>query len=366
MKESKIDKVHALVASSGGWGSVYSAYPSLNECFNKPNKEYPCPKTGDGKTKFSFFRRNAQISGGAFHRDFGALPDGIEVISWYEGVSKSKALDIIIDILGGDLSKITQSAVTNINKAKSQYCTETIAPEDAKRRSATLSKVWKQAQPIQGTLAEDYLRSRSILGCSSTWHDLYFHPALSYKEDDNSPWTKHPGMLAVIRNVDGTPVTLHRTFLNADGTGKADVSRQKMMLAQPKPLDGACIMLDRPVETSFGGLLGVAEGIENGLAIREATGCPMWVGISDRIMEKMSYWDSISTIIVWADAEPSGAGLRAAKNIADKWVNRGKQVIIKDPSGVLPREKVDWNDVYAELGADGFDFHLPEQQRIAS
>jgi hypothetical protein len=241
-----------------------------------------------------------------------------------------------------------------------------IAPADAEKRRATLSKVWQQATSISGTLAETYLRSRGISGCSSTWHDLYYHPALSYKEDDDSPWTKHPGMLAVIRNTDGNPVTLHRTFLKADGTGKADVSRQKMMFAQPKPLNGACIMLDRPVQTPFGGLIGVSEGIENGLSIREATGCPMWVGISDRIMEKMSYWDSISTIVVWADAEPSGAGLRAARNIAKQWEAKGKQVVIKDPSDVLPNAKVDWNDVYVECGADGFDFHLPENERIAS
>jgi hypothetical protein len=363
---SKIQKVHALVAQSGGWGSVYSSFPELDRCFAHLGKEYPCPKTGNGKTKFSFFKQNAELSGGAFHRDDGALPDGIEVIAWYENISKSDALNMIIDCLGGDISKITKRDVTNINRQKYRANTETISPEDAKKRLSTRSKVWRDALPIQNTLAETYLRSRGMKGCSSTWHDLYFHPSLSYKENDDTPWTKHPGMLAVVRNTCGTPVTLHRTFLNADGTSKANVTRQKMMLAQPEPLNGACIMIDRPTQTDFGGLIGVSEGIENGLAVREATGCPIWVGISDRIMEKILFWDSISTIVIWEDIEPSGAGHRAALNIREKWHALGKQVIIKDPSTILPRDKVDWLDVYVERQAASFDFHLPHISRIAS
>lgn len=369
MKESKIQKVHALVAQNGGWKNIYSHYPALEHCYRQPGKEFPCPKHPSEKknsTKFSFFRNTASTSAGAFHRDDGALPDGIEVLSWYLNVSKREVLDIIIDLCGGDISKVTRSAVSRVKRQRIQSVEQFVSKEEATRRHNTLKKVWRDATPIKGTLAENYLHHRGILGSPDTWHDLYFHPALSYKEDDKSPWIKLPGMLSIVRNADGKPVTLHRTFLNADGTDKAAVTRKKMLLAQPKPLKGACIMLDKPVNTLLGGLIGISEGIETALSVREATGCPMWIGISDRIMEKMEFASFIQTIVVWADIEASAAGMRAAKHIAEKWQAKGKQVIIKDPSLVLQREKVDWNDVYVELGASAFDFHLPQQERIAS
>jgi putative DNA primase/helicase len=360
---SKIDKTHALVSQRGGWGSVYQCYNELYNAYTHLGKEYPCPKTGAGKTKFSFFKRDSDIRGGAFHRDEGALPDGIDVISWYEGVDKSRAMDIIIDICGGDTTKVTAKDMQKL-KEKRQTASECpISEKDAAQRSKTLRTTWSGLKPIAGSLAETYLRSRGMQGDARSWRDVYFHPSLPYKEDDKAPWQRLPGMVSMVRNHDGQPVTLHRTFLSSDGTAKANVSRQKMMLAQPKPLNGACIMLDAPTMTPTGKMIGITEGIENALSIREATGCPMWVGISDRIMEKMIFSEDISTIIVWADVEPSGAGMRAAETLRSIWETKGKQVVIQAPH-FMGREKCDWNDVYVEKGVAGFDMRVAQNYRV--
>ena len=363
MRVSKIDKTHAIVSQRGGWGSVYQCYNDLNLAFTHLGKEYPCPRTGAGKTKFSFFKRNSDIRGGAFHRDDGALPDGIDVISWYEGVDKSCAMDIIIDICGGDSTKITQKDVQKIQKIRQNASVCQISEKDAAQRRKTLRSTWSGLKPIAGSLAETYLRSRGMKGDARSWHDVFFHSSLPYKEDDNAPWQRLPGMVSLVRNHDGSPVTLHRTFLANDGTAKANVTRQKMMLAQPKPLDGACIMLDGPTLTPTGKIIGITEGIENAFSIREATGCPMWVGISDRIMEKMFFTEDISTIIVWTDLEPSGAGIRAAESLRSHWETKGKQVIIQAPH-FMAKDKADWNDVYVERGIAGFDMSIAQNYRV--
>ena len=359
---SKIDKTYAIVQQSGGWGRVYQTYNSLFHAYQRPGKEFPCPLTGDGKTKFSFFKKGIDVTGGAFHRDFGAMPDGIDVIAWFEGVSKSKAMDIIIDICGGDRT-VSRKSIGEVNQQRACHNVEHIEPKEAKRRAGTIKKIWSGATRIKGTIAEKYLRQRGLVGNADSWHDLYFHPSLSYKEDDSSPWIKLPGMLAVVRNKDLKPVTLHRTFLRPDGSDKADVGRKKMLLAQPRPLDGAAIYLDLPVQTPMGQLIGASEGIETGLSVREATGCPMIVGISDRIMEKLHFGDDVSTIIDWADLEPSGAGLRAANTLKEIWEPKGKQVVVEAPF-FLKRDKADWNDVYCEFGAQGFDFKLAPQYQV--
>lgn len=357
---SKIEQVKALVQQRGGWRAVYSAYPNLLAAFDKKGKEFPCPKSGSGKTKFSFFK-DAEIRGAAFHRDEGGLADGIDVIAWMEGVSKSQAMDIIVQICGGDLSSVTPADIHHARQAIQQ--SQGISEEESAKRSANIKKIWSDALPIAGSPAETYLRSRGIQGDPSSWNNLYYHPSLAYKEDDKSPWTRHPGMLAIVRDTQGKPLTLHRTFLANDGNGKADVSRQKMMMAQPRPLNGACIQLDHPIETPAGKLIGITEGIENALSVREATGCPMWVGISDRIMEQVAFPDDVKIVIVWADIEPSGAGLRAASSIKNALEPKGVKVIIEAPH-FMNREKVDWNDVYREIGASGFDLIMEPDYRV--
>lgn len=360
IKESKIEKVKALVHQRGGWRCVYSAYPNLLSAFDRKGKEFPCPKTGSGKTKFSFFR-DADIRGAAFHRDEGGLPDGIEVIAWYENVSKSKAMDIIIDICGGDLSSVSASVIQHTQQVLRDA--QLISPDEAAKRKANIDKIWSGVKAIQGSKAETYLRSRGIKGDPASWNNLFFHGSLKYKEDEKSPWTSHPGMLAIVRDTDSKSLTLHRTFLADDGQGKANVSRQKMMLAQPRPLKGACIRIDQPVETPAGKLIGIAEGIETALSIREATGCPMWVGISDRIMEQVIFPDDVKFVVVWADIEPSGAGLRAAETLRSILEPKGVKVIVEAPH-FMNREKVDWNDVYQEVGQSGFSLIMQPEYRV--
>lgn len=358
--DSKIEKVKALVQQRGGWRAVYSAYPSLMHAFDKKGKEVPCPKTGGGKTKFSFFK-DADIRGAAFHRDEGGLADGIDVIAWIENVSKSQAMDIIVQICGGDLSSITPALVNQTRNAIVQ--SQVISPDESAKRKANIDKIWSGVCSILDTPAQTYLRSRGIKGDPASWKNLFYHSRLSYKEDDNKPWTQHPGMLAIVRDTDAKPLTLHRTFLADDGNGKAKVSRQKMMMAQPRSLKGACIQIDHPVNTPSGKLIGISEGIETALSVREATGCPMWVGISDRIMEQVLFPDDVKIIIVWADIEPSGAGLRAAETLRRIWEPKGVTVIVEAPH-FMNREKVDWNDVYQEIGSRGFTLTMEPPYRV--
>lgn len=358
MRESKIDKVKALVNQRGGWRSVYSAYPNLLAAYDKKGKEFPCPKTGDGSTKFSFLR-NAKIPDSAFHRDIGALCDGIDIIAWLEGVSKSQAMDIIVRICGGDLSSVTKADIQN---TKSSFYTG-ITPEEAKQRLLNIQKIWDNHKPVSGSLVESYLRTRGIKEDPASWYNLFFHPSLAYKEDDSAPWTRHPGMLGVVRDIQGKPLTLHRTFLAQDGLGKASVSRQKMMMAQPRDLRGACIRIDEPVDTPNGKLIGIAEGIETALSVREATGCPMWVGISDRIMEQVVFPDDVKIVVVWADIEPSGAGLKAAEKMKETLEPKGIKVVIEAPFR-MGRPKADWNDVYKEVGPSGFDLYMEPPYRV--
>lgn len=345
MQNDKIQSVLGLVAQRGGWPSILANWEGLNQALQRGTRQQPCPLTGKGKTKFRFFR-DYQEKGGAYHNDVGALPGGIDVIAWYTGKTKGEVLNDIIDLCGG--KNVLDSVKPMPKPEPVEFCSKS----EAEKRSKRISKAWKESEPLVGSLAETYLRSRGIKSdLSYLGNNLRFHPSMPYKEDDKSPWQRLPCMLAVYRDSEGKPLTLHRTFLKPDGSGKADVSRPKMVMAPPRDMRGGYIVLDKPVkaQSSFFAI-GVSEGIENALSVREGMGVPMFVGYSDRLMEMMILPNEVQHVFMFADIEPSGAGMRSVAGF--KEANKQRDVLILKPDS--DKAKVDWNDEYREKGYEAF------------
>lgn len=358
---NNIQNVKALVLSRGGWSSVYNAYPALADAM-ATDKHKPCPKSGKGSTKFRRLR-DWETSGGAHHNDVGRLLDGIEVLSWYLDKTKSEVLKEIVGICGGHMPVLTEEQKRQF--AQQLEASKKLSDDEVKKRKEAIAKVWADAQPIKGTPAEVYLRSRGIGGDLSVFgRNLMYHPRLlTWVGDDGAKKCKSfPGLLAVVRK-NGTGLTLHRTFLAKDGHGKAAIENPKMQMKAPESVNGGYIELDKPVEADGIKVIGVCEGLETGLSIREATGCPMWVGISDRIMEAMIIPKDVTHVIIWADIEPGGAGLAAAARMKTRLEFEGKHVDIVAPDK-FGRDEMDWNDVYVEFGQAGFDFKMPPQFRV--
>ena len=133
---------------------------------------------------------------------------------------------------------------------------------DAKRTEVALA-IWAATTPANGTLVETYFASRGLhLPPSPT---LRFHAGL--KHPSGGIW---PAMVALVtRGVDDVPLAIHRTFLARDGSGKAPVDPQKMMLG---PCRGGAVRL-----APAGNVLMVGEGIET-CSRRHAVARPSGVG----------------------------------------------------------------------------------------
>lgn len=90
-------------------------------------------------------------------------------------------------------------------------------------------EIFASAVPITNTPAETYLVGRGIVVQGSKLkRTLRFHPGLKH-----SGTGEHlPAMIARIRGPQGQAMGLHRTYLQADGSGKADLpGGAKLMLA---------------------------------------------------------------------------------------------------------------------------------------
>ena len=109
--------------------------------------------------------------------------------------------------------------------------------QDVDRRSEIALAIWQSAKPAQGTPVETYLAARGIdLPLPDA---LRFHAGL--KHPSGGIW---PAMVALVTNgADATPLAIHRTFLARDGSSKAPVDPQKMMLG---PCRGGVVRLADP------------------------------------------------------------------------------------------------------------------------
>jgi putative DNA primase/helicase len=212
------------------------------------------------------------------------------------------------------------------------------------------------AVPIVGTAAEAYLRGRGLSAPPDP--DLLFHPDLTH-------WETRRGveaMLGVVRDRAGSIVALHRTYLEVDAADptrvtKARVSKPRMLLGRPA---GGAVRL-APLTSA--GVLGICEGIETGLAVMAACeGLPVWAALSTAGIEQVQLPPETRRVVILADNDVSGAGLRAAEAAAAKLRLEGREVAIALP----PDHGDDFNDMLRRHGPDAIAALVDASMRSGS
>ena len=169
--------------------------------------------------------------------------------------------------------------------------------------------IWRTSEPAVETLVEGYLRARGLTIAPPA--TLRFHAALRHRS--GGTW---PAMVALVTNgSNGRPVAVHRTFLTWDGSSKASVRPQKMMLG---PCRGGAVRL-----ADAGDGLMVGEGIETCLSAMQATGRPAWAALSTGGLRALGLPDDVTDVIVLADGDEPGEA--AARNCALRWKREGRR-----------------------------------------
>lgn len=193
-------------------------------------------------------------------------------------------------------------------------------PPAAPPKRETLSDygrdLWNACRHIDG-VARAYLETRACV-VSPEDGDLRWHPALLHPASGKTG----PALVALITHaVTRQPMTLHRTWIKADGN-KADVEPPRMLLGGHQKKDGV-IRLWPDEAVTYG--LGIAEGIETALAMAHGIK-PVWSCIDAGNLAAFPVLDGVESLTIAADADD--AGRQAATRCATRWHEAGREVYI--------------------------------------
>jgi hypothetical protein len=201
---------------------------------------------------------------------------------------------------------------------------------DAEKRAIQAKRLWLEAQPITGTIAETYLRGRGIT-CELP-ETLRFHRACWH-----GPTAKRwPAMVGAVQGANLPAV--HRTYLRPDGLGKADIEPPKAMLGA---VTGGAVRLADGL-----GPLVVAEGIETALSLASGrlwTPSTVWAALSTSGIRGLHLPPTTSRLTIAPDGDAPGR--EAANALAERAHALGWQVsLLPAPDGR------DWNDILTKKG----------------
>lgn len=197
------------------------------------------------------------------------------------------------------------------------------AVEPVQRQHDTLSdhgrKLWSESRPLVGTIGAAYLLARRCVVPPADG-DLRFHPARKHPHGDYIG----PALVALVSDiVTGEPISLHTTFICADGTKPANLPGPARLLLGGHRKAGGCVRLWPNDAVATG--LGIGEGIETVLSLAHAYR-PAWSLIDAGNLGAFPVLPGIEALVIAQDNDP--AGRAAASDCAVRWSAAGCTVAL--------------------------------------
>jgi putative DNA primase/helicase len=289
-------------------------------------KQQPCPMCG-GTDRFQFSDRSGD--GDFICRQCGA----------------GKGLQLLVRFYGWDFRRAAEEVDRTIGNLPVQaqqppefYTTRAANP-------AALRRLWKSSVRLN---ADDacgrYLTERGLASFFVKPSVVRYVSSLKHYAQQ----THHPGMIALFSFADGSPATIHRTYLDFGGR-KAAVTPNRMFMPG-KVSAGGAIRLGDEAET-----MGVAEGIETAMSASLLFNMPVWATTSEGFLQKWQPPPIAKSIAIFADADANFVGQHAAYALAKRLSFEAVRDKIERAHAVMVPEKLgdDWNDVLMQRKQTG-------------
>ncbi|OBX17922.1 hypothetical protein A9995_14075 [Erythrobacter sp. QSSC1-22B] len=188
-------------------------------------------------------------------------------------------------------------------------------------------KIWDDAQPISGTLAERYLKSRAI-DPSGLNARFIAHAQIGPKRDHRFA----PALITPIEDDHGI-VSIQRTFLSASPVGKAEMDEPKRCLGK---IGGGAI---RKGGVPSDGVLNLAEGYEEACSVSQLFGINCWGACG---IERYALIDIPASIrLIFIFSQHGAEADRAIEKAREHLETGGRALGV-----ILPQlHDCDWNDL---------------------
>ena len=321
----RIDFAEVREAMRGQWQDYHASIGI--DAAHLTRRHGSCPACG-GKDRF----RCDNIDGrGTWICNQCGAGDGFDLAALITGQSKAEVLLDVAAWLGLD----SDQGCAPARRRPPPITTPKVDSDKYRRQRETADRILSQCQ-YDHPLLWTYTQARG-LSPSSIPVDIRLHSACNYYHDGRLV-AQYPAMVAIIRNLAGQIVGLHRTYLRSDGTGKAAVaSAKKMMSLWAGSTSGGAVRLADAAD----GLI-VCEGIETGLALLQTTGEPVWCALSAGGLERVDIPATVREVVIAGDNDSArtGQGEKSARALADRLRRSGFVVKI-----MIPPEPGDWLDV---------------------
>lgn len=295
--------------SKGKWRGILMEFGLPESCLR--DKHGPCPMCG-GDDRFRWDNKDG--TGSYICNQCGA----------------GKGVDLAIAYTGKDYKTVCGLIDQMVGNLKVEASKPTMTLE---QRRDILRDTYAATQEIQqGDAAHRYLESRCV-------EELIYPKALRFhpKMRDGEGGIR-PALVAMV-GVHGEKkfVSMHRTFLKPDGSGKAEMAAPRKLMAGELP-DGACVMLSE----YNGGPLGIAEGIETAMSASALYDLPVWAAINSTLLSKWQAPEGCDEVAIFADNDAKFGGQNAAYHLAHRLACKGIAVTVHIPEQV----GTDFNDVW--------------------
>ncbi len=234
-------------------------------------------------------------------------------------------LDIVRESLGlVDFKDIADEARRFLNEPRPEPDTGTLVGGPGRRAAGSpeaARRLVGMSRPIRGTLAQTYLRGRGITDLSGIT-SLWFHPRCYYRPDERSPRKTLPALIAAVTDLDGRLTGAHRTWLKADGSGKADVDTPRRAMGD---LLGHGIRFGMADD-----VLAAGEGIETVLSPRMVLpGMPMIAATSAAHLAAILFPATLRRLYVLRDRDQAGDGAR--DRLVERATSAGIEAVVLSP-----------------------------------
>jgi hypothetical protein len=182
-------------------------------------------------------------------------------------------------------------------------------------------RLFAMSRPIASTVAEEYLRERSITLLPGS-EVLRFHPRCFYRSDPDSPTETWPALIAAVKDLAGSITGVHRTWLDPSGSTKAPIDTPRRAMGH---LLGHGVRFGVARDT-----LAAGEGIETILSLRVALpGMPMLAALSANHLAAILFPPALRRLYIARDRD--AAGETAANTLADRAHRAGIEAIALTP-----------------------------------